>query len=183
MLPSPRECSANAGIAAGPRTVVNASRRAVVFLGASVFNFSIILCPPVSRVPVFSGKRPPGCGMRTGFRIRVRSATISAACFTCVAQTLKERENTPHAWVFDRAQVQTIGKERYKFWNGFEKRAIPGRKEIKKQTQNAQLAACEIGRTSPYCGCSTSSITTLPPFSVATTVCRGAYPLRVMSIT
>lgn len=32
-----------------------------------------------------------------------------------------------------------------------------------------------------YCGCSTSSITALPPLSAVTTRCMGVYPLRVMS--
>jgi YD repeat-containing protein len=35
----------------------------------------------------------------------------------------------------------------------------------------------------PYCGCMTSSTTTLPPLSAVMTLCTGAYPLRVMSST
>src|SRR6266571_5335905 len=34
-----------------------------------------------------------------------------------------------------------------------------------------------------YCGCNTSSTTTLPPLSVVTTLCMGAYPVSVMSMT
>ena len=34
-----------------------------------------------------------------------------------------------------------------------------------------------------YCGCSTSSITTLPFLSAVMTLCTGAYPVKVMSIS
>jgi hypothetical protein len=34
-----------------------------------------------------------------------------------------------------------------------------------------------------HCGCMTSSTTTLPPLSAVMTLCTGAYPLSVMSIT
>jgi hypothetical protein len=35
----------------------------------------------------------------------------------------------------------------------------------------------------PYSRCSASSTTTLPPLSAVMTLCTGAYPLSVMSIT
>lgn len=43
----------------------------------------------------------------------------------------------------------------------------------------------EAGRKDvcPYCGCMTSSITTLPPLSAVMTLWIGAYPLSVMSTT
>jgi hypothetical protein len=34
-----------------------------------------------------------------------------------------------------------------------------------------------------YCGCRTSSMTILLPFSAVITLCTGTYPVRVMSMT
>ena len=41
----------------------------------------------------------------------------------------------------------------------------------------------QAARSSSYCGCITSSTTTLPPLSAVMTLCTGAYPLSVMSST
>ena len=84
---------------------------------------------------------------------------------------------------FMRRSFMRRSIEKNRFWPGGKHRAGK-RAVVCACVMRAQREARHRAQaTQAYCRCITSSITALPPLSTEMTLCIGAYPLCVMSIT